>query len=248
MVMAPRQIDIDKVSDEEIQDIILTANLTPRKCLDFFQAILVQICATALRPTSWNSASTCGALGAPYHHALGMAAVGPASGEQAPAFSSEKQAQRILNLLIGHANVLAFTLTHGPQHYEPGFYAHKIDGSSVAIVDEWCCGYVKGIALDPVGLRPLIDARPDWFEVGSLTATARLYMKSRQFLTCRPNLLICVNLHPRFVRKIILRPGCGVLPIECYFANTCWVRPDEHRRDCARPRKIPNRLRTHRAD
>ena len=23
-------------------------------------------------------------------------------------------------------------------------------------------------------------------------------MKSRQFLTCRPNLLICVNLHPRF--------------------------------------------------
>ena len=39
----PRQIDIDKVSDEEMQDIILTANLTPRKCLGFktpFQAIL----------------------------------------------------------------------------------------------------------------------------------------------------------------------------------------------------------------
>jgi hypothetical protein len=31
----PRQIDIDKVSDEEIQDIVLTANLTPRKCLGF---------------------------------------------------------------------------------------------------------------------------------------------------------------------------------------------------------------------
>jgi transposase, IS30 family len=31
----PRQIDIDKVSDEEIQDIVLTANLTPRKCLAF---------------------------------------------------------------------------------------------------------------------------------------------------------------------------------------------------------------------
>src|SRR6476659_10588632 len=29
----PRQTDIDKVSDEEIQDIVLTANLTPRKCL-----------------------------------------------------------------------------------------------------------------------------------------------------------------------------------------------------------------------
>jgi len=27
----PRQIDIDKVSDEEIRDIVLTANLTPRR-------------------------------------------------------------------------------------------------------------------------------------------------------------------------------------------------------------------------
>jgi IS30 family transposase len=42
----PRQIDIDKVSDEEIQDIILTANLRPRKCLGFktpFQAILKEL-------------------------------------------------------------------------------------------------------------------------------------------------------------------------------------------------------------
>ena len=29
----PRQIDIDKLSDGEIQDIVITANLTPRKCL-----------------------------------------------------------------------------------------------------------------------------------------------------------------------------------------------------------------------
>src|SRR5256885_15483543 len=39
----PRKIDIDKVSDEELQDIVLTANLMPRKCLGFktpFQAIL----------------------------------------------------------------------------------------------------------------------------------------------------------------------------------------------------------------
>jgi len=42
----PRQIDIDNVSDEEIQDIILTTNLTPRKCLGFktpFQAILKEL-------------------------------------------------------------------------------------------------------------------------------------------------------------------------------------------------------------
>jgi transposase, IS30 family len=42
----PRQIDIDQVSDEEIKDIVLTANLTPRKCLGFktpFQAILKEL-------------------------------------------------------------------------------------------------------------------------------------------------------------------------------------------------------------
>ena len=42
----PRHTDIDKVSDEEIQDIVLTTNLTPRKCLGFktpFQAILKEL-------------------------------------------------------------------------------------------------------------------------------------------------------------------------------------------------------------
>ena len=42
----PRQIDIDQVSDEEIQDIVIIANLTPRKCLGFktpFQAILKEL-------------------------------------------------------------------------------------------------------------------------------------------------------------------------------------------------------------
>src|SRR3974377_319589 len=44
-------------------------------------------------------------------------------------------------------------------------------GNSVPSIDEWCCGYVKGIALDPVGWQPLIDARPDWFAVLPLYGT-----------------------------------------------------------------------------
>jgi IS30 family transposase len=42
----PRHLDIDRVSDEEIQDVVLTANLTPRKCLGFktpFQAMLAEL-------------------------------------------------------------------------------------------------------------------------------------------------------------------------------------------------------------
>jgi len=42
----PGDIDIDGVSDQEIKDILLTANLTLRKCLGFktpFQAILAEL-------------------------------------------------------------------------------------------------------------------------------------------------------------------------------------------------------------
>src|ERR1700737_544235 len=46
---------------------------------------------------------------------------------------------------------------------------HK--GRTVSIVDEWCCGYVKGIALDPSGWQPLVEAHPDWFEVIHLYGT-----------------------------------------------------------------------------
>jgi IS30 family transposase len=42
----PRHIDLDQLSDEEIQDIVVTTNLTPRKCLGFktpFQALLAEL-------------------------------------------------------------------------------------------------------------------------------------------------------------------------------------------------------------
>ena len=42
----PRKIDIDKISDQELQDILLMHNLTPRKCLGFktpAQALLQQL-------------------------------------------------------------------------------------------------------------------------------------------------------------------------------------------------------------
>ena len=42
----PRQIDLDALSDKDIQEIVVTANLTPRKCLGYrtpFQAILAEL-------------------------------------------------------------------------------------------------------------------------------------------------------------------------------------------------------------
>ena len=42
----PRDIDLDTLTDDEIQEIVVTANLTPRKCLAYktpFQAILAEL-------------------------------------------------------------------------------------------------------------------------------------------------------------------------------------------------------------
>ena len=41
----PRDLDIDTISDEDIQDVVLTTNLTPRKCFGYtttFQALLAE--------------------------------------------------------------------------------------------------------------------------------------------------------------------------------------------------------------
>jgi hypothetical protein len=46
----PRHIAIDQMSDEEIQDIVMPANLTPRKCLGFL---------TRFRPSSKSLEKTC---------------------------------------------------------------------------------------------------------------------------------------------------------------------------------------------
>jgi IS30 family transposase len=42
----PRHLDIDRTSDQDIQEIIVTTNLTPRKCLGFktpFQALIAEL-------------------------------------------------------------------------------------------------------------------------------------------------------------------------------------------------------------
>jgi len=90
-------------------------------------------------------------------------------GEQTPKFASEKQAQRILGLLDATRERHRVTLTQVPKDYEPLFFERDVKGLS--IVDEWCCGYMKGIALDHLCWQPLIEARPDWFEVIHLYGT-----------------------------------------------------------------------------
>ncbi len=120
-------------------------------------------------------------------------------GEQAPVFRSEKQAQRILNLLMRHANDIAGTLTYSPEDYEPLFYERETAEGTVSIVDEWCWGYVKGMSLDPSGWQPLLDAQPGWFEVIHLFGTERGWERLKTLVEEHPDRLVR---HQGYVEQI----------------------------------------------
>ncbi|HWY82555.1 MAG TPA: DUF1403 family protein, partial [Roseiarcus sp.] len=53
----PRHLDIDRTSDQDIQEIVLTTNLTPRKCLGFktpFQALIAELGPAARLLRLWR--------------------------------------------------------------------------------------------------------------------------------------------------------------------------------------------------
>jgi hypothetical protein len=75
---------------------------------------------------------------------------------------------------------------------------------NLPVIDEWCCGYVKGIALDPEGWQPLIDTRPDWFEVIRLYGTKDGWERLKDLVETHEDR---IARHQAFVDRI--GPPCG---------------------------------------
>jgi uncharacterized protein len=92
-------------------------------------------------------------------------------GKQAPEFKNERQARRIIELLMRHANDIALSLSPGSGNYEPLFSEHRVEQKIFTIIDEWCCGYVKGMSIDAKGWEPLREAHPEWLEPIELYGT-----------------------------------------------------------------------------
>ena len=65
------------------------------------------------------------------------------SGEDAPEFKDQAQAQRILGLLMRHINDIARRLHQAPDQYEPLLMENPNDRDPVPILDEWCSGFMK---------------------------------------------------------------------------------------------------------
>ena len=74
------------------------------------------------------------------------------------AWQSQAQADRMTTLVLRHANDILLYLRDEPDTFEPLLYEREHEGRTTAIIDEWCTGFVRGMALDEEGWRPLMEA------------------------------------------------------------------------------------------
>ncbi|MFT4861522.1 MAG: hypothetical protein ACI95C_000732 [Pseudohongiellaceae bacterium] len=68
-------------------------------------------------------------------------------GDFAPTWESEKIFQTVFSLLVRHMNAIADTMLEHLNDFEPLFLTRKNSDNSSLIVDEWCEGYIRGVAL-----------------------------------------------------------------------------------------------------
>ncbi len=68
-------------------------------------------------------------------------------GDFEPEWESEKEAQKVMMLMIDIMNSTASTLMDSSEEFQPLFYERKVDGETITIVDDWCEGYMCGVSL-----------------------------------------------------------------------------------------------------
>ena len=69
--------------------------------------------------------------------------------DNAPAWDSMEDYQRIFGMMIRHMNTTSATLIQDPAEFEPCFLESTVKGVTHWVVDEWCHGYMKGAGLFP---------------------------------------------------------------------------------------------------
>jgi uncharacterized protein len=72
-------------------------------------------------------------------------------------WQSRQQMERMTSLVFRHANDILFYLRDEPDTFEPLLYERDEDGRKVPVIDEWCTGFVRGMALDEPGWQSLMD-------------------------------------------------------------------------------------------
>ncbi|HWK55351.1 MAG TPA: UPF0149 family protein [Hyphomicrobiales bacterium] len=68
-------------------------------------------------------------------------------GDFEPEWESEAQFNDAMQLIQRHINTIAATLADAPEEFEPLFMEYEEDGELLLSVDDWCEGYMRGVAL-----------------------------------------------------------------------------------------------------
>lgn len=68
-------------------------------------------------------------------------------GEDEPEWGSAEGFDKIFQLMIRHFNDVVNSLMAPGFEFEPIFNENEVDGQRYTVVDEWCIGYMKGVAL-----------------------------------------------------------------------------------------------------
>jgi uncharacterized protein len=74
---------------------------------------------------------------------------------------SAKVFKRAVNLIMRMYNSVIMIFEIAPEEFSPSFYIHVVEGKTYTIVDEWCSGFLQGIALAGDAWQPLQDEQPD---------------------------------------------------------------------------------------
>jgi uncharacterized protein len=72
-------------------------------------------------------------------------------------WQSKEQAEHMMSLVFRHANDILFYLRDEPDTFTPLFYEREHEGQMIPIIDEWCTGFVKGMALDLDAWKSLME-------------------------------------------------------------------------------------------
>lgn len=79
-------------------------------------------------------------------------------GGQNPAWESPDEAKQFIDLAVRHMNTLATQLATDSQAFAPRFEQTEHQGHTVTLAEEWCFGYLRGVAMAEWPALPAIQA------------------------------------------------------------------------------------------
>ena len=65
-----------------------------------------------------------------------------------PQWANAREMDRFMALTFQHFNDIAERLAEYPEQFDPLFGEQEMEGQLFTVVEDWCYGYMRGVALD----------------------------------------------------------------------------------------------------